>query len=166
MTEEEAGAGTERAGEITSASSPTSGSKSEAGSFYKLFFFFFTFWIQNKVFTFEYILPFSWVWGVCGIKTSRTPRPGPPMRVNLLTLKISETLYWFQQQRNWSPTGNWGEADSPNFSSIQIYQSCCSCSRITGSTPSSTKLCFTPSLRRRKSVCIALNFINKNPSLS
>ena len=38
-----------------------------------------------------------------------------------------------------------GPSSSISKSALRHYQSCCNCSSITGSTPSSTKLCFTPS---------------------
>ena len=43
-------------------------------------------------------LPFSWVWRLVGVKTSLTPRPGPPRRVNLLTLQVSESQHKFVHQ--------------------------------------------------------------------
>ena len=77
-------------------------------------------------------LPPSWVWSLGGVKTSLIPRPGPPRRVSLLTL---------------TKMRHFGVGESVGSSVLNSHQSCCNCSRMTGSTPSSTKLCFTPSCR-------------------
>ena len=79
----------------------------------------------------KYLSP-PWVWSLGGVKTSLIPRPGPPRRVSLLTLTKMSHL---------------GVGESFGSSVFESHQSCCNCSRMTGSTPSSTKLCFTPSCK-------------------